>query len=94
MELFIPEKMSVGWDVKWCPVSRITTPLARKRPFRWISLKSRLVRAARETSKLQNRSYITNSRRRYMAEILPIWRKTLSNQSINPQKIVLINDHD
>ena len=25
--------MSVGWDVKWCPVSRITTPLARKRPF-------------------------------------------------------------
>ena len=21
--------MSVGWDVKWCPVSRITTPLAR-----------------------------------------------------------------
>ena len=24
----------VGWDVKWCPVSRITTPLARKR-FRW-----------------------------------------------------------
>ena len=32
--------MSVGWDVKWCPVSRITTTLARK---------SRLVRAARET---------------------------------------------
>ena len=40
--------MSVGWDVKWCPVSRITTPLARKRPFRWISMKSRLVRAARK----------------------------------------------
>ena len=32
--------MSVGWDVKWCPVSRITTTLARK---------GRLVRAARET---------------------------------------------
>ena len=27
--------MSVGWDVKWCPVSRKTTPLARQRPFRW-----------------------------------------------------------
>ena len=28
-------------------------------------------------------TYFTNSRRRYMAEILPIRRKTLSNQSIN-----------
>ena len=28
--------MSVGWNVKWCPVSRITTLLARKRPFHWI----------------------------------------------------------
>ena len=45
--------MSVGWDVKWCPVSRIT-PLARKRPFHWISMKSKLVRATRETSKFQN----------------------------------------
>ena len=69
------------WDVKYCPMSRITTPLARKRPFHWISMKSRLVRAARETSKFQNWSHITNSRRRYMAEILPIRRKTLSNQS-------------
>ena len=41
--------MSVGSDVKWCPVSKITTPLACKRPFHWISMKSRLVRAARET---------------------------------------------
>ena len=41
--------MSVGWDVKWCPVSRITTPLARKRSFHWISMKSMLVRAARKT---------------------------------------------
>ena len=32
--------MSVGWNVKWCPVSRITTPLARGRPFRWISMNS------------------------------------------------------
>ena len=38
--------MSVGWDVKWCAVLRITIPLARS------FLKSRLVRAARETSKL------------------------------------------
>ena len=75
--------MSVGWDVKWCPVSRITTPLARKRPFHWVSMKSRLelVRAARKPSKFQNWSYFTNSRRRYMTEILPIRRKTLSDQS-------------
>ena len=32
--------MSVEWDVKWCSVSRITIPLARKRPFHWISMKS------------------------------------------------------
>ena len=25
--------MSVGWDVKWCPVSCITAPLARKSLF-------------------------------------------------------------
>ena len=42
--------MSVGWDVKWCPVSKIT-PSALKRPFHWISMKCKLVRAARETSK-------------------------------------------
>ena len=43
--------MSVGWDVKWCPVSRITTPLARKRPSHWISITSKLVRTP---GKLQN----------------------------------------
>ena len=75
--------MSVGLDVKWCPVSMITTPCARKRPFHWISLKSRLVRAARETLEVHKRSLFINSRRRYMAEILPICRKTLYNQSIN-----------
>ena len=42
--------MSVRWDVKWCPVSRITRSMARKRPFHWISMKSRLVRAVRETN--------------------------------------------
>ena len=31
-------------DVKWCPVSRVTTPIARKRPYLWISKSSRLVR--------------------------------------------------
>ena len=52
--------MSVGWDVKWYSVSRITnpSPLARKRLFHRISMKSRLVRAARETSQL----LLTNSR--------------------------------
>ena len=66
-------------------MSSITTPLARKRPFHWISMRSRLVRAARETSKFQNWSHLTKSRRGYMAEILliAIRRKTLSNQSIN-----------
>ena len=53
-----------------------------------ISLKSRIVRAARGTSKFQNWSHLTNSRRRYMAEILPIRRKTLSNQSVNQSNIV------
>ena len=28
-----PCTMSFEWDVKWCPVSRIITPLACKRPF-------------------------------------------------------------
>ena len=69
--------------IKWCPLSRITTPLVRKRPFYWISMKSRLVRAARGISKFQNWLHLTYSRRRYMAEILPIRRKTLSNQSSN-----------
>ena len=31
-------------DVEWCPVSRVTTPIARKRPYLWISKSSRLVR--------------------------------------------------
>ena len=75
--------MSIGFDVKWYPVSRITTPLARIRPFHLISMKSRLVRAVRETSKFPNLSLLTNSRRRYMAEISPIRRKTLIKQSIN-----------
>ena len=46
--------------------------------------KSRLVRAARETSKFHNWLLLTNTLRCYMAEILPIQCKTLSNQSINP----------
>ena len=68
------------------PCQGLQLPLARKRPFHWISMKSRLVRAARETSKFQNWSHFTDSRRRYMAEILPIRRKTPSNQSINTFK--------
>ena len=57
--------------------------LTRKRSFHWISMKSRLVKGDRETSIFQNWLYFTNSRRRYLPEILPIRRKTLSNQSIN-----------
>ena len=75
--------MFVGWDVEWCPRSRITTSLTYKRPFFWISMKSRLVRAATETSTFHKWSPFIKSRRRYMAEILAIRRKTLYNQSIN-----------
>ena len=74
--------MSVEWDVKQCPVSRTTT-LLTQRPFHWISMMIRLMRAAKGTSKFQKSSHLSNSRRRYMTEILPIRRKTLSNQSIN-----------
>ena len=64
--------MPVGWDVKWCPVSRTITPLTRKR-FRW--------RVGSWGPPGKHWSHFTNSPRRYMAEILPIRRKTLSNQS-------------
>ena len=71
-------------DPTWQKIySHLPTPLARKRRFHWISMKSRLARVAKETLKFQNWSLWTNSRRRYMAKILPIRRKTLSNQSIN-----------
>ena len=76
--------MSVGWDVKWCPVSRITSPLARKRPFHWISMKSRLVRSARESSKFQNWSQFTNIRRRW--NIADVAYNQSINQSINHSK--------
>ena len=49
--------MSVGWDVKWCPVPKITMPLARKRSFLWISSKNRLVRSARKTLTFHNLSF-------------------------------------
>ena len=80
--LFDVQLVSVVWVVKWCPMSRITTPLARKRPFHGISMKNRISKVARETSKFQIWKHLSNSRRRYMAEILPIRRKTLTNQSI------------
>ena len=73
----------IRWDVKWCPVSRITTPLALKRPFQRISRKSRLVRAAWETSTFHNWLLLTISHGRNMTEILPMRRKSLSNQAIN-----------
>ena len=51
--------MAVRWDVKWFPVSMITTLLARRRPFHWISTKRMLVMAAKETAKFQNWSHLT-----------------------------------
>ena len=64
-------------------MSGITIHLVCKRPFHWISKKSRLMRAARGTSKFLNWSLLTYSCRRYITEILPIPRITLSNQTIN-----------
>ena len=43
--------MSVGWEVKLYPVSRITIALALKRLFHLISMKSKHVSAARDTLK-------------------------------------------
>ena len=43
------------------------------------------------TSKFQNWWVLTNFRRSYMAEILPIRRKTLSNQSINQSQYVYVH---
>ena len=63
------------------PRVKDNNPLARQRPFHWIAMKMRLVRAARKTYKFQNGSHLTNSRRRYMAEILLIRRKI--NQLMN-----------
>jgi hypothetical protein len=40
--------------VKRCPVSRITTPLARKRSFPWCSKKSRLTESRQGNSKFSN----------------------------------------
>ena len=74
---------SVIFTTKCCPVSKITITLAHKRLFQWISVDSRIVKAAKETSKFQNWLLLTNSRRRYLTEILPIRRKTLSNQSMS-----------
>ena len=54
-----------------------------KDEFHWISMKSRFVRAARETSKFHKLSRFINSCRCYMVKILQIRRKTLYNQSIN-----------
>ena len=55
--------------------------------FHWMSMKSRLVKAARETSKFHKWSPFFNSRRRYIAEIFPIRLKILYNQSINQSNV-------
>ena len=73
--------MSIRWHIKWCHRSRITTPW-HARLFHWISMNCRLVRASKENQKFQNWSFLTKNCGRYMAEILPIRRKPLTNQSI------------
>ena len=64
------------------PRVKDNNPLGPQKTFQWTFIKSRSVSAARDTSKFQNWSHLTNIRRRYMAEILPIRRKIQSNQSI------------
>ena len=76
--------MSVRWNVKWCPATRLTTPWHAKTvslDFEEVK-KSNLVRAAMETSEVRNLSLLTNSRCCCMDGILPIWLKTQFNQSI------------
>ena len=60
--------MSVGWDFKWCPVSRTTTPWHAKDRFTRIRWR---VGSRGPPEKLLNST-----------AILPIRRKTLYNQSI------------
>ena len=71
-----------------------TFPLSHKRPFHWISMKSRLKTAARETSKFLKWSQFFNSRRHYMAIILQIRCKRLCNinQSLNGIKIIKVGN--
>ena len=67
--------MSVGRDVKWCPLS------SKNKILFHCFIKSRLMTAAKETSKSLKWSPFINSHCSYMAEIMPIRRKTLCNQS-------------
>lgn len=78
-------QMSVGWDVKWCPVSSITAPFARRSLFLQILKKSKVVKATRETSTFHTISY-PDSSCRDMAGILPI-RQKKTKQSINPLSV-------
>ena len=57
-------------------------PLGTQKSVLLNVMNNRLVRAVRKTSKFQNWSHLTNSHRRYIAEIMPIRRKTPWNQSI------------
>ena len=67
-------------NVKWCPVWRITTPLARKRSVLWVKMKRRFVRAARKTSKWP---LFINSRRLYL---------NYCSNGVKPYTINLIKD--
>ena len=77
--------MSVGWDVKWCRwqgIQPLCTQKSVSLDFDEATLLPQLMRDARETTRFQNWSHLTKSRRCYMAEILPIRCKTQCNQSI------------
>jgi hypothetical protein len=72
---------SVGWDVKWCPVSRITTPWHAKDRFPDVRKRVGSLGAVRETHTFKTKHYILIYPRN-MTEILLKRRKT-PNQSIN-----------
>jgi hypothetical protein len=71
-------------------VSRITTPLARKKIVSLIFEKERLIGAVRETQNFKTKHYILFYRRN-MAGILLKRRKTKINQSINLETFVSEN---
>jgi hypothetical protein len=72
--------------LKGAPMSRITTPLARKRPFSWFSKKSRHTGDRQRNINTQNRIFQLLNHRG-MAEILAKRHKTPINQSIWTLKV-------
>ena len=80
----------VGWDVKWCPVSGIITPL-----FSLVFEEEMTMRATWETSKFQNWSSIGTSRgfpaelEKHLTKVRPLFTLSHSGSDNSPLLIVL-----